>query len=135
MKSFMGITGHFVLDWTMQLVMLACSRNKGSHTADNIREHFEEFIATFDISGKMSHIVTDNVANMIKAFQVSLPGSTEGEQQDSSESEDIDNEGTQGSEPNTCDIDEALDHLPEHHRYFSHTIQLVVRDGLSSAQG
>ena len=72
MRGFLGITAHFITQWTLNSVMLACSRFRGNHTAENIAEHVDEVIASFDISKKLSHITTDNASNMVKAFK--LPG-------------------------------------------------------------
>ena len=68
MRSYYGVTGHFILDWTLHSVMLACSRFRGSHTAEANAEQFKNTTAIFGISNKISHIVTDNASNMIKAF-------------------------------------------------------------------
>jgi hypothetical protein len=59
-------------NWSMKSVMLACSRFRGSHTAENIAEEFQNTMDSFDISSKVSFIITDSAANMMKAF--SLPG-------------------------------------------------------------
>ena len=32
MKGFLGITGHFIVDWTLKSVMIACKRFTGKHT-------------------------------------------------------------------------------------------------------
>ena len=53
MKSFIGITGHYILDWTLKSVMLACKHFKGKHTADNIAKEFDETMCTFEISDKI----------------------------------------------------------------------------------
>ena len=85
MCSFMGITGHFVKDWTLSSVMLACHRFRGRHTADNILQQYENTMAHFDISNQISHIVTDSASNMLKAF--SLPGFVDTDDQDPDESD------------------------------------------------
>ena len=36
MKGFLGITCHFILDWSLRSAMLECKRFKGRHTAENI---------------------------------------------------------------------------------------------------
>ena len=74
MRGFIGITGHFILNWTMESVMLACKRFTGRHTAENIRQQYEETVASFDIAEKITNIVTDNASNMTKAFVFDLPG-------------------------------------------------------------
>ena len=71
-RSFMGITGHFVVNFSLHNIIMACHRFQGSHTADKIFNAFEETISEFDINTRLSTIVTDNAANMVKAF--SLPG-------------------------------------------------------------
>ena len=37
MRGFLGITGHFILDWALKSVMIFCKRFKGKHTAEHIR--------------------------------------------------------------------------------------------------
>ena len=94
MKGFLGITGHFILDWVMQSVMIACKRFKGRHTADNIRLEYEESLSAYDISDKIMTIVTDNASNMVKAFDLQLPGYVK--EKDADDDSD--------SEENTIDI-------------------------------
>lgn len=72
MHSFMGITGHYVKDWSLSSVNLACHRFRGRHTADNILQQYEDTLAMFEISDQISHLVTDSASNMLKAF--SFPG-------------------------------------------------------------
>ena len=52
----------------MNSVMLACKRFKGSHTAENIHQQYEESVSMFDIASKITNIVTDNASNRTKAF-------------------------------------------------------------------
>ena len=47
MRSYFGITPHFIMDWSMQSVMLACSHFHGSHTGDAIAEEYERVVASF----------------------------------------------------------------------------------------
>ena len=54
------------------MLLLAFSRFRGSHTAEAISEQFDITLASFDISNKISHIITDNASNMSKAF--TFPG-------------------------------------------------------------
>lgn len=37
MRGFIGITGHFILNWQLESVMIVCKRVKGRHTAEKIR--------------------------------------------------------------------------------------------------
>ena len=127
MRSFVGITGHYTKDYQLQSVMLACQRFRGSHNAERIHEAYERTIATYGLDNRVSVIVTDNAANMIKAF--SLPGMEKATADESDE--ELDDEDSTLTHP---DITDELDYLPpDRHSCFAHTLQLVVRDGLKDA--
>ena len=79
MRAFLGITGHYITEWQLKSVMLACSRFKGKHTAEKILQEYEEAVSSFEIGHKVSNIVTDNAANMVKAFNFPLPGFESGD--------------------------------------------------------
>ena len=134
MRSFTGITGHYILDWCMKSVMLACKRFRGKLSGENILQEYEETMALFDIALNVVHIITDNASNMKKAF--SLPGFASDVEKKSNDSEDEDQDESGDTEgPSDCAdaIDETLamvNSLPIHHGCFAHTLQLVVRDGL-----
>ena len=55
MRSYFGVTGHFIVDWALESVMLGCIRFRGSHTADAIAEQFSTTAATYDLNDKISH--------------------------------------------------------------------------------
>ena len=125
MRGFLGITGHYILDWSMKSVMFACSRFRGRHTADNIAQQVDETIACFDLGRKITNIVTDNAANMVKAF--TLPGF-----EDIDTESDINiNDDTYDDVPEAVDISEDI--VREHDSCFAHTLQLVVKDGFKEA--
>ena len=129
MTAFLGVTGHYVSDWTLKSVMLECKRVKGRHTSENIRHYYEETLACYGIADKISCVVTDNASNMVKTF-VNLPGYTKMVRDtDSSDDEDGD------CDDNSIeDIDKDIhDCLPLHLPCFAHTLQLVIRDGLKEA--
>lgn len=65
MKSFFGITVHFILNWVTHSVMIFCKRFKGKHTAENILHEYEETIKSYYINEKMFCVVSDNVTNMV----------------------------------------------------------------------
>ena len=127
MRSYIGITAHFVEDFKLQSVMLACRRFKGSHTAENILSNYQQIISSFNLDNKVVTIITDNAANM-QAF-VTLPGA---------ELDITDSDSDSDSEDTLLDITDipgALDYLPEHIPCFCHTLQLCVNDGLNKASG
>ena len=45
----------------------------GKHTAENIRDCFGNVLETYGITGKISAVLSDNAANMAKAFSVTFP--------------------------------------------------------------
>lgn len=124
MRGFIGITGHYILDWTMKSVMLACSRFRGRHTAENISQQVDETLACFDIAEKVTNIVTDNASNMIKAF--SLPGF---ETEDTDKDFDEDCEMDEAEPQDITDDSVTTEHVP----CFAHTLQLVIKDGMKQA--
>ena len=112
MKAYIGIIGHYIKDFKMQSVMLACRRFKGSHTAENILSMYQQVTDSFNLDGKITSIVTDNASNMTKAFQ-------HPDCESDSEDEDLD-----------ISHSADFDYLPEHFPCFLHSLQLVVMDGL-----
>ena len=63
----------------------------GSHTGGRIRAKYEDVITQYQLTGKVSHIVTDNASNMKSPFAVQFPATVdEQESLEDSGSEDID---------------------------------------------
>ena len=129
MRSFIGITAHFIIsDWELRSAVLACRRITGRHTADNISAQYEEIVNEFNIADKVTHVVSDNASNMVKAFK--LPGYV------NSHSDSDDTSDTDRSSDTELDDDDPSDvfaHLPQHDGCFTHTVQLVVKDGMKAA--
>ena len=73
-RGYLGVTAHF-LDYNGRLrnLVLGCFRLKGKHTAENILELTLEVIVEYGIRNKVRYIITDNAANMLKAFRDFLP--------------------------------------------------------------
>ena len=139
MRSYLGVTAHFMHNWKLMSAMLACRRFKGRHTAENIAAHYDEIIKIFDIENSVTYVMSDNASNMMKAF--SLPGF---EARLFPIDEDVDEDSSEDSD---CEVDilqmddqlseesDVLQFLPEHDTCFTHTLQLVVRDGLKASTG
>ena len=70
------MTAHFIMDWSMQSVMLGCSRIHRS-PGDAIAEEYETMVASFHLTHKLSFAITNSASNMTRAF--SLPGFEEDE--------------------------------------------------------
>ena len=115
--------------------MLACSRFHGSHTGEAILEEFLKCIAGFNITSKVSYIVSDSAANMVKEF--SLPGFEElgidsnQDDDDDNDFEDLDTDETR----NDCmqEFYDELCQVSEHTPCFAHVLQLVIKDGFKQA--
>ena len=127
LRSYIGITAHFIneSEWSLESIMLACARFKGSHTAEAINEKFQKEAITFGILSKISFIVTDSAANMIKAF--SLPCFEPELPEESSDSDDdemVDDCDSDTSELLYHEIDETCQHV----RCFAHMLQLVIKE-------
>lgn len=88
--------------------------------AENIQSAYDEIVTKYGISEKVTAVVTDNGANVVKAFSVpSLVQVEDGEDED---------EGDEFSM--VQDEDSDTDTESEHLRCACHTVQLVVKDGL-----
>ena len=124
MRAYIGITGHFIEDYQLQGVMLACRRFEGINTAENVLTNYEDIITQFNLQGKVGYIITDNAANMLKAFD-KLPVE-EVERGDDSESDEDEDQDFYIP----VDSREKFYHIPQHISCFIHTLQLVVKDGL-----
>ena len=73
-RGYLGVTAHFLdEEGRLRNLVLGVYRFKGSHTADAILEITAEIIAEFQIRSKVKFIITDNAANMLKAFRDFLP--------------------------------------------------------------
>ncbi|CAC5391360.1 unnamed protein product [Mytilus coruscus] len=121
MKGFLGITAHYVLNLEMQSAMIACKRFKGRHTAENILHECEECITSFDINDKIFCVISDNASNMVKAFNFSVPGYTEPDDQNCLNEDNLDDDFEQG----TIEIENPF---PQHKRCYAHSLQLVIKD-------
>ena len=127
MRSYIGMTGHFIVDFKLKSVMLACNRFRGSHTGEEILLHFKRIESDFEINGKVDNIVTDNGSNMLKAFRLlSLKNEDDhGDETDDDIIEAVDVDSELQAESGTV--------KPKHYPCFSHTVQLVVKDGMAHA--
>ena len=96
----------------------------GSHTGGNIKGEFRQICVEFEISDKVSYIISDNASNMRKAFEVHFMVNSEGNAEDE----------TVCDEEIWCDEsispDEISTNMAVHIRCFAHSLQLCVRDGL-----
>nr|XP_061840893.1 zinc finger BED domain-containing protein 4-like isoform X2 [Nerophis lumbriciformis] len=90
MRGFLGVTVHW-LDKEAERIqlksnLLACEHFKGSHTAERICDKFEAICDEYNIKAKLDYIISDNAANMRKAFTVCFPS----EQEDDDDGDHLD---------------------------------------------
>jgi len=70
MRSFMGATVHFLTEhMQVETYLLDMASFAGSHTGEKIGNFCVSMVEEFGIRDKLAFIVTDNAANMIKAFK------------------------------------------------------------------
>lgn len=70
--AFMGITCHFFdpIEQKLNRLLLACRKMPQPHTAKNVLAVYNEIIAVYEIEeSKVFRIITDNGANIVKAFR------------------------------------------------------------------
>ena len=109
MHGYFGMTVHFVNnDWKLKSYLLCCKQMKGRHTGEIIHVEYENVLQFYGIEDKVFKAVTDNGANMVKAFNVTfeeLNADTEESSPENEEEEDPDDILT---ETPLVDIDESL---------------------------
>ena len=133
MRSFIGITAHFIHDWKLQTAMLACKRFQGRHTADNIVAQYEETVNEFKISEKVTHVTSDNAANMVMAFN--LPGFKSSDPDPQENDTALDSESDVESDFIELEEEEneLFSYFAQHNGCFAHTINLIVKDVMKEA--
>ena len=96
----------------------------GRHTAENIQSSFDNILRQYNLSGRVSYIVSDNAANMAKAFSVKFPVT------------DHEAESLLVEDDSLWDTDDPEDVISgaypdaSHIRCYAHTLQLTVKDGM-----
>lgn len=91
-RSYLGVTAHLIIDFTLIAVMLACHLFQGCHTGEEILVRFAEIERAFEVTGKVDSIITDSASNMLKAFRLlEVSESTDSDDEDELEAVEIDN--------------------------------------------
>ena len=132
-RSFIGMTVHYINPLNVEHVShtLLCRRFENSHTGELIAKTVAVVLKEFQIVDKMVDIVTDNAANMVKAFRI-LPDLC----QSDTETEDCDvemlslsdivNPEMIGDQDDELDDSPVVDLLLQHKRCANHTLNLVA---------
>jgi len=120
-RSQLSITGHYISDqWRLESVMLGCSQVTGRLTTDSLKLWYEGIVSDFNISDKVKHIITDCRSNT-----TNLTGF-----------EDVQDNTTSNEELETQDcisLSLEYDKIFEHHTCFEYMLELVVKDGMTTA--
>lgn len=126
-----------VTDKSLELksFLLSCDRFTESHTGERIGEKFEAVCDEFIIKNKLDYIITDNAANMKRAFTICFPSSDTSKDVSPNHLDDAD----LWEDLDVNDMEEVhnlLDRNCKKRRLqcFAHTLQLVVGDGLKEAR-
>lgn len=147
-RGYLGVTDHWLSVETVgnasaqikrHSAALACKRLTGTHDGESIGTDIHK---EFKIQNKLSHSITDNASNFIRAFRLyGKPLGATGQQalvddQSVNETEsDQDEDETNGDRyvPITfLDPDETV--LPEHFRCAAHTLNLIATTDASQAE-
>lgn len=130
MHSYIGVTMHSFANGLPISRLLAFQYIPGSHTGERIAEALEAIVIQNNLRDKIRCVVSDNASNMRKAMSLILEVSdtsvlTDGSIDDESLwEEDSESDSVRG-------FASEWEHLP----CFAHSLQLVVRDGLTALGG
>lgn len=140
MRVYFGCTSHYIQLSSGDNVpvlsssLLCCERFKGSHTGESIAEFIDKLVDDYAIRHKIVYILSDNAANMKKAFRLAFPERDDEADVDQSDEDDIDNSELWNAlnDEEQQHVEAALDSVCHTRRLacFAHTEQLVVGDGL-----
>jgi len=121
-RAFMGVTAHYVdpVNFEMKSTVLGVRRFKHAHTGEAIAKILLSMLNEFGIRSKVLNIVTDNAANMTKAFKVAIDAS------------EVNEERTVTVPDNDTDLEEALS-IPHDDDDDEEREVVNVFDGLSAA--
>eukprot|EP00063_Salmo_salar_P091248 XP_014066083.1 PREDICTED: uncharacterized protein LOC106610928 [Salmo salar] len=133
MRGFLGVTVHCMEKDGERIQLksnhLACDHFKGPHMAERICEQFEAICGEYSIKDKLDYIISDNAANMRKAFKVCFPIEQEDEVHDEDHLDD-----PELWNDLTLEDQQTVDAAIAKKTALAHTLQLVVGDGLKETK-
>lgn len=67
--SFQGVVVSWITnDWSLKSAVLDLTRVIGTHTGDNLGNHFVQVLDDYGVYGKLLSVTTDNASNMSSLF-------------------------------------------------------------------
>lgn len=67
--SYIATTGHYIdKDFNLKTVLLECSVFKESHTSENLAKQLKDVVDEWEITAKVSIVVSDNASNITSAI-------------------------------------------------------------------
>lgn len=69
-ESFVAITGHYIDGDTLHSSLLGCFKYSDAHTSQNLAAMLQEFTQEWNLTNKITAVVTDNAANVVGAVRV-----------------------------------------------------------------
>jgi hypothetical protein len=135
MHGYFGASLSFIHNQKMETRLVSVKRFIGPHTAENISVIYQSVMQQFTSQTTVVGMVTDNAANMVKAFlkPVDVIDADEGDE------DQDETEAAVGEEVDHVPIDwerleeEAGNPLPVRYACMAHTLQLVIHSGLAEA--
>ena len=123
MHGYFGMCISYIVDGTLKTRVISCERFKGKHSAENIAAMYTAVASEYGLEKKkLVGMVTDNRANMVKAFQ-------EDECETDSELPDWESKAIDWGE---VELETPIP-VPKRYSCIAHSLQLVVIDGLKEA--
>ena len=123
--AFLGITIHAFDKGNPVSHLLVFKAFQGSHTGQRIAEALETVLTENHIQNKVRYVVTDNASNMKKAMSVLFDDGKDRTVDDDADPSLWEDDGGD-------DIAASLNSIAKRLSCFAHSLQLVIRDGLTS---
>jgi hypothetical protein len=157
MRGYLAITVHYIKvgddekSFELQSRLLTIQRFTGSHTGERIAAAFESVLDEYSIKRKIDYVITDNAANMRKAFTVCFPNmhnnddgtavggsGNDNDNEEMHENQDVDDPDNweELSEEEMTVVNSAFDAYSKKERLscFCHSLHLTVSDGLNDTK-
>ncbi|CAF4766171.1 unnamed protein product [Rotaria magnacalcarata] len=152
MRSYFGVTLHTIINDKYKSFLLSFEQLEGKHTSEKLSAEFDRIIQLYNLNGKVVRLITDNASNNLAAFNnIILPGFEDyfneiteddesGSESNDEESDDCGSNGNKRLEANEVDdsVYQTTLNAPAEEEFmrlpcFSHSLQLVVNDGIKAS--